>query len=153
MFVDMVSGERERVCVVFIYLSISIYFCVCVCVCSFTVLWCGYYAQGENKMEAVTSGSEAEDEQEPVSLGPRRPSSNRSYSSTLTASSGFLGVGSRSKGKRMSGESDAALTLGGLASPRSSVHTATPRSSFQVLLSCLCVHLIMLFFMIPFPPY
>ncbi|KAK8385974.1 hypothetical protein O3P69_010609 [Scylla paramamosain] len=68
----------------------------------------------------------------PVSLGPRRPSSNRSYSSALTASSGFLGVGPRSKGKRMSGESDAALTLGGLASPRSSVHTATPRSSFQV---------------------
>ncbi|XP_045136637.1 ras-specific guanine nucleotide-releasing factor 2-like isoform X1 [Portunus trituberculatus] len=84
------------------------------------------------QMEAVTSGSEAEDEQEPISLGPRRPSSNRSYSSALTASSGFLGVGPRSKGKRMSGESDAALTLGGLASPRSSVHTATPRSSFQV---------------------
>ncbi|XP_050725757.1 ras-specific guanine nucleotide-releasing factor 2-like isoform X5 [Eriocheir sinensis] len=83
-------------------------------------------------MEAVTSGSEAEDEQEPVSLGPRRPSSNRSCSSALTASSGFLGVGSRGKGgKRLSCESDAALCLG-LTSPRSSVHTATPRSSFQV---------------------
>ncbi|XP_042209982.1 ras-specific guanine nucleotide-releasing factor 2-like isoform X2 [Homarus americanus] len=90
--------------------------------------------QGWSKFEAATSGSEAEDEQDILGTGVRPRSTNRSHSAATT--SGFLLVGHRTKGgKRPSCESDAALTalgLGGLASPRSSVHTATPRSSFQV---------------------
>lgn len=88
-------------------------------------------------MEAVTSGSEAEDEPDPVGIGARRRSANRSHSTALTSSSGLLPVGPRTKGgKRPSCESDAGISaLGGLASPRSSVHTATPRSSFQVLMN------------------
>ncbi|KAG7153337.1 Ras-specific guanine nucleotide-releasing factor 2-like, partial [Homarus americanus] len=89
---------------------------------------------GWSKFEAATSGSEAEDEQDILGTGVRPRSTNRSHSAATT--SGFLLVGHRTKGgKRPSCESDAALTalgLGGLASPRSSVHTATPRSSFQV---------------------
>ncbi|XP_045616711.1 ras-specific guanine nucleotide-releasing factor 1 isoform X2 [Procambarus clarkii] len=91
--------------------------------------------QGWNKIEAATSGSEAEDEQDTLGIGARRrSSSHRSHSTALTSSSGFLLVGPRTKGgKRLSCESEAAFSaLGALASPRSSVHTATPRSSFQV---------------------
>ncbi|XP_069969956.1 ras-specific guanine nucleotide-releasing factor 2 isoform X2 [Penaeus vannamei] len=83
------------------------------------------------QMETVTSGSEAEDEQDPVAgMGARRRSAARSHSAApSTSSPGFLLVGPRVRGaKRLSCESD----TGGLASPRSSVHTATPRSSFQV---------------------
>ncbi|XP_063605659.1 ras-specific guanine nucleotide-releasing factor 1-like [Penaeus indicus] len=83
------------------------------------------------QMETVTSGSEAEDEQDPVAgMGARRRSAARSHSAApSTSSPGFLLVGPRVRGaKRLSCESDTC----GLASPRSSVHTATPRSSFQV---------------------
>ncbi|CAL4091049.1 unnamed protein product, partial [Meganyctiphanes norvegica] len=74
------------------------------------------------KIEAVTSGSEAEDEPD-LLMNPRRRSTARSFSSIT--SSGFLqvGCGVRRYSKRVS-ESE--------FSPRSSVHTATPRSSFQV---------------------
>ncbi|RXG69262.1 Ras-specific guanine nucleotide-releasing factor 2 [Armadillidium vulgare] len=82
------------------------------------------------KGETVTSGSDAEDEQDVQhpSVSSRRRSSSRSQSGT----SSHLFVGPRGR-KRMSTESDAGFaSLGGLSSPRSSVHTATPRSSFQV---------------------
>ncbi|XP_042881642.1 ras-specific guanine nucleotide-releasing factor 2-like isoform X2 [Penaeus japonicus] len=84
------------------------------------------------QMETVTSGSEAEDEQDPVAgMGARRRSAAPSHTPAgpSTSSPGFLLVGPRVRGaKRLSCESD----TGGLASPRSSVYTATPRSSFQV---------------------
>ncbi|XP_076046453.1 ras-specific guanine nucleotide-releasing factor 1-like isoform X2 [Oratosquilla oratoria] len=83
-----------------------------------------------NKIETVTSGSEAEDEQETCGAGARRRSAARSLSAAAAASPGLLLVGPRGRSKRMSCESD--MGLGGLSSPRSSVHTATPRSSFQV---------------------
>ncbi|KAB7497016.1 hypothetical protein Anas_05588 [Armadillidium nasatum] len=82
------------------------------------------------KGETVTSGSDAEDEQDVQhpSVSSRRRSSGRSQSGT----SSHLFVGPRGR-KRMSTESDAGFaSLGGLSSPRSSVHTTTPRSSFQV---------------------
>ncbi|KAK7065858.1 Ras protein-specific guanine nucleotide-releasing factor [Halocaridina rubra] len=93
--------------------------------------------EGWNKIENVTSGSEAEDELDPVGVGARRRlSAARSQSAATASSSSFLLVGGgprTQRGKRHSTESEMGLSaLGGLASPRSSVHTATPRSSFQV---------------------
>ncbi|XP_068212542.1 ras-specific guanine nucleotide-releasing factor 2-like [Palaemon carinicauda] len=91
--------------------------------------------------EDASSDSETEEDMDTLEPNTNNGTTPDPFANIATTSAGgFLMVDEGTAGfshnqwsKRLSGESEfSLLALGGLASPRSSIHTITPRSSFQV---------------------